>query len=155
MFDLMIISPGGYPKDINIYQAQKALGHASLVTQPNGAIIVVAACAEGSGSTKYEKWVQAVDSQEGVVERFKQEGFRVGPHKAYQIARDSVGRRVIWITELPDPDYFLLESARDLAEAVDRIFKERGERIKHVGVMPYANATIPALIPEKNGVSRS
>ncbi|MCS6871751.1 MAG: nickel-dependent lactate racemase, partial [Anaerolineae bacterium] len=27
-YDLIIASPGGYPKDINIYQAQKALGHA-------------------------------------------------------------------------------------------------------------------------------
>jgi nickel-dependent lactate racemase len=154
-FDLMIISPGGYPKDINIYQAQKALGHASLVTRPDGAIIVAAACSEGSGSSKYENWVRYVDSQPAVVARFRQEGFRVGPHKAYQIARDSVGRRVIWVTELPDPDFFLMESARDLSEAVERVFKERSEQIKHIGVMPYANATIPALIPELNGVSTS
>lgn len=154
-FDLMIISPGGYPKDINIYQAQKALGHASLVTRPNGVIILAAACAEGSGSTKYETWLHNVDSQEAVIARFKQEGFRVGPHKAYQIARDSVGRRVIWITDLPDPGYFLLESAGDLAEAVERVLKERRDQVKHIGVMPYANATIPALIPQLNGVSSS
>ena len=56
-FDLMIVSPGGHPKDINIYQAQKALGHATLVTQPGGTVILAAACPEGTGSKGYEAFM--------------------------------------------------------------------------------------------------
>lgn len=146
-FDVTIVSPGGHPKDINIYQSQKALGHASLVTKAGGAIIIAAACPEGSGSTKYENWVgkmQPVDSvnaHRAVIDRFTAEGFRVGPHKAYQIARDSVDRRVIWITDIPNPEHFLMETAPSLDEALARV----GIEGKHIGVIPYANATIPTL----------
>ena len=53
LFDLIIASPGGHPKDINLYQAQKALAHASLVMEDGGTVILVAACPEGTGSTSY------------------------------------------------------------------------------------------------------
>jgi nickel-dependent lactate racemase len=146
-FDLVIVSPGGYPKDINIYQGQKAMGHAALVTRPGGAIIMVAACAEGSGSQKYEAWLAKLPpderSSEAVIARFRREGFRVGPHKAFQIARDSAGRRVIWVTDLPNPDYFMLEHARSLDEALARLLPEYGNG--RIGVIPYGNATIPTL----------
>lgn len=152
-FDLVVASPGGYPKDINIYQSQKALGHASLVTRQNGAIIMAAACVEGSGSSIYENWLRthnhfkgAADPQQAAIDRFRAEGYSVGPHKAYQIARDTVGRRVIWVSELPDPAQFLLESAASLDEAVARAIKAN-PAIRRVGVMPYANATIPTLQP--------
>ncbi|MCC7451607.1 MAG: nickel-dependent lactate racemase [Anaerolineae bacterium] len=143
-FDLVIASPGGYPKDINVYQAQKALAHAALVTKPGGAIIVVAACTEGSGSAKYENWMAQVNSHEAVIEQFTQEGYHVGPHKAYQIARDTVGRHVIWISDLPHPARLLLECAPTLDAALARVLDSS---IKRIGVMPYANATIGMLTP--------
>lgn len=146
-FDLMIVSSGGWPKDINIYQGQKAMGHAALVSRPGGAIIMVAACEEGSGSHKYEAWLSALTPEErsdqAVLDKFKREGFRVGPHKAFQIARDSLGRRVIWITDMPRPDFFMLETAPSLDEAVARLLPEYGQG--RIGVIPYGNATIPSL----------
>jgi nickel-dependent lactate racemase len=57
-FDLVIASPGGHPKDIDLYQSQKALAHASLVTRDGGTVIVAAACPEGSGSRSYEAWME-------------------------------------------------------------------------------------------------
>ena len=32
-YDLVIASAGGHPKDINLYQAQKVMTHASLMTR--------------------------------------------------------------------------------------------------------------------------
>ena len=56
-FDLMIASPGGHPKDINIYQSQKGLAHAASVTKEGGRLILCAACPQGSGSADYESWM--------------------------------------------------------------------------------------------------
>ncbi len=100
-FDLMIASPGGHPKDINLYQAQKALAHACRVTREGGTVILVAACPEGTGSGSYENWMTGMASQQSVIERFQREGFRIGPHKAFQIARDAAPRRVLMVTEMP------------------------------------------------------
>jgi nickel-dependent lactate racemase len=35
-YDLVIASPGGYPKDINVYQAQKALAHVTPLVRKGG-----------------------------------------------------------------------------------------------------------------------
>lgn len=148
-FDLLITSPGGHPKDINLYQSQKALAHAALITRPGGGIILCAACPEGTGSTSYETWLHEgrFTSHEAVIEQFQSEGFRVGPHKAFQISRDAVGRQVWLISEMPPAfvSSLLLQAAPDLQHALEAALADLpvGARI---GVMPAANATIPALL---------
>jgi nickel-dependent lactate racemase len=145
-YDLMLIAPGGHPKDINIYQSQKALGHASLVARPGGTIIWAAACPEGTGSQKYEEWVLQVHSFDEVFARFKAEGFRIGPHKAYQIARDGSRVRLFFISEM-DPGFarrLLLTPMPSLQAALDLALADLPPDAR-IGVMPIANATIPVL----------
>ena len=145
-FDLIIVSPGGHPKDINLYQAQKALAHASPVMNEGGTVILVAACPEGTGSASYERWMEGVTSYEAVFEKFKREGFRVGPHKAYQIARDASRVRVLILAQMPGEltRRLLLNPVASLGEALLIALHDTppGGR---VGVMPAGNSTIPTL----------
>jgi nickel-dependent lactate racemase len=148
-FDLVITSPGGHPKDINLYQAQKALAHAALITRTGGAVILVAACPEGTGSQHYEDWVLGMDSQEAVIERFKREGFKIGAHKAFQLARDATRLRVVMVSQMP-PEFvqrLLLQPASSLEEALSQLVLPPNARI---AVIPAANVTIPSL---KEGTS--
>lgn len=147
-FDLMIVSPGGYPKDINVYQAQKGLAHAALVTKDGGTIILCAACQEGTGSRAYESWVthDRIDSHDDVFTHFKHEGFQVGPHKAYQISRDAARIQVMLISDL-EPDFvrqLLLHPLADLQTAIDKALDKLPANA-HIGVMSSANSTIPIL----------
>jgi nickel-dependent lactate racemase len=144
--DAVIVSPGGHPKDINLYQAQKARAHASLVAKRGAPIVLVAACPDGTGSEKYENWVRECTSNEDVLERFDREGFRVGPHKAFQIARDAAGRRVMLVSTMDAERVrrLLLEpmsSAQDAVDAVSASLPANAE----VAVMPIANATVPRI----------
>ncbi len=154
-FDLMIASPGGHPKDINLYQAQKALGHATLVTRPGGTVIVAAACPEGTGSKSYEAWMAepGMTSHEAVLERYAREGYRIGPHKAFQISRDASRVRLLFVSDMaPDLAWRLLlnpvagrpgmapRAQLDRALSMALAGLPPGARI---GVMPWANATIP------------
>ncbi len=145
-FDLLITSPGGHPKDINVYQAQKALAHAARITRPGGTIILVAACPEGSGSHGYEDWITGMDSHQTVLNRFQREGFRIGPHKAFQIARDAVNRRVLMVTDMPQAlaQKLLLPTCENLDAAVTVATKTLPAKSR-IGIMPWANATIPIL----------
>ncbi len=145
-FDLLIVSPGGHPKDINLYQAQKGLAHAALVTKAGGTIILAAACPEGSGSHKYEQWMQDKKSCQAVFEAFRQEGFRIGPHKAFQIARDAARVRVLLISEM-EADFvrkLLLTPVAGLEQALSLALADLSPEAR-IGVMPLANATIPVL----------
>jgi len=49
----VIVSAGGYPKDINLLQSHKAIRHASYALEAGGTMLAVAACREGIGSISY------------------------------------------------------------------------------------------------------
>jgi len=145
-YNLLLISPGGYPKDINVYQAQKALGHAVRIAKPGAHIFMLAACPEGAGSQHYEDWMQGKKSYQDIIEQFMAEGFRVGPHKAFLIARDANKVHLHWFSEmeLEDAQRLLLNPITDLQAAVDLALTDlqSGDRI---GVLPHAASTIPFI----------
>jgi len=145
-YDLLITSPGGHPKDINVYQSQKGLAHAALIANPGATVILVAACGEGTGSPHYEDWMAGKQTHEQVLATFAAEGFRIGPHKGYQIARDSTKLRVLTCTEMPEPlaRALLLNPVKDLQTAVNHALPALppGRRI---GILPHAASTIPFL----------
>jgi nickel-dependent lactate racemase len=148
-FDVMITSPGGYPKDINLYQAHKAVSCANRVTREGGTVILVAACEEGVGSEGYAAWMaRGFPSHEAVMAQFVQEPFRIGPHKAYIFARDAVTLNAIWVVSEIDPAQVrqLLLTPGTLQEALDAVVAPLPASAR-IGVLPYANATIPNLEP--------
>jgi nickel-dependent lactate racemase len=143
-YRLMISSPGGHPKDINVYQSQKGLAHAALVTKPGGTIILAAACPEGTGSPHYEEWMSGKTSYEEIFGQFSAEGFRIGPHKAYQIARDASKVRFMFYSEMNIgfSKALLLNPVTDLQTALDTALADL-EPGEHVGFLPHASSTIP------------
>ena len=72
-YDLVIASAGGYPKDINLYQAQKAITNACLFSKKGGVIILVAGCRNGAGNQKFKDYARQASSWETVLEDFPQE----------------------------------------------------------------------------------
>ena len=143
-FDLIIASPGGYPKDINLYQSQKALAHAGKITRMGGTVILAAACAEGTGSRAYELWMNGISSHQEAIERFQREGFLVGPHKAVQIAIDATRVKIILISELESSFVrkLLLTPATSINEALETALVDLPADA-NVGIMPQASSTIP------------
>jgi nickel-dependent lactate racemase len=143
-FDLIIASPGGYPKDINLYQSQKALAHAGIITRIGGTVILTAACAEGTGSRAYELWMNGVSSHQEAIERFQREGFLVGPHKAVQIALDATRVKILLISELESSFVrkLLLTPVASIDEALETALVDLPEDA-NVGIMPQASSTIP------------
>ena len=143
-YGLIIASPGGHPKDINVYQAQKGLAHAMPIARPGGTVILAAACPEGSGSRHYEEWALGKKSYAEVIEKFNAEGFHIGPHKAYQIARDATQVRLLTCTDM-DHDLaraLLLNPVPNLQAAVD-LGLEHLQPGEPVGILLHAVSTIP------------
>lgn len=147
-YDLVIASVGGKPKDINLYQSQKALTHASLITKDGGVVILVAECPEGVGNQRYVDFMQGVHSVQEVFNKFKQTGFQVGPHKAIQFARELIRIQVILISNIsPETIRNLLLIPADspdsaLAEALNRLPNNPS-----IAVLPYATNTLPQFQP--------
>ncbi len=143
-YAFLITSPGGHPKDINVYQSQKALGHAILIARPGGTVIITAACPEGSGSDHYEAWTLGKKSLAEVREKFKAEGFCIGPHKAYQFARDGAIANYYLYTDMNHDlaRALLLNPISDLQATIDQALADLSSG-EPVGILPHAVSTIP------------
>jgi nickel-dependent lactate racemase len=145
-YKLVISSPGGHPKDINVYQSQKALASAVKITQPGGSIILTAACPEGSGSLHYEEWISDKKNYNEVLSAFQREGFRIGPHKAFQFARDTAEIKLFFYSDMENElaEALLLNPVKYFQEALDAAISGLHAQDR-VAVLPHATSTIPYL----------
>ncbi|NMB54411.1 MAG: nickel-dependent lactate racemase [Leptolinea sp.] len=145
-FDLVIASPGGYPKDINLYQSQKGLSHAASITRDGGCVILVAQCAEGVGSNSYEAFMEGITSPDEVFIKMKNDGFKVGPHKALQFAREQKRIRIIIVSDIEKKriERLLLESGENLETAFKKALISLPPNPR-IAIMPKATNTIPQL----------
>lgn len=143
-YDLVIASAGGHPKDINLYQAQKAITHAALFARPNGVIILVAACPEEIGNQKALEFLEPISTPDQAIARFKQMEFRIGPHKAFQIALQAKRNHIILVSEMPDDlvKKFFFIPAKSLEQAVEFACHILPANFTTV-VLPHATSLLP------------
>lgn len=143
--DVVIASCGGYPKDINVYQAQKGLENASYAVKDGGSIILVAECKEGLGEETFEDWMMRAKTPHDPV-KWIQEEFKLGAHKAAVICMVLERAKVYLVSALDDElvkNMFFIP-AKSVQEALSASMKEYGENAK-VLVLPYANSTLPCV----------
>jgi nickel-dependent lactate racemase len=149
-YDLVIASAGGYPKDINLYQAQKALTHASLFCKDGGTVLLAAACNEGVGSQSYVDFMKGVTSHSEARDKLIASGFRVGPHKAFQFALIATRINFQIITDISDSimKELLLLKVDNLQASIDKVIGSFSTPPR-IAIVPYATATIPQLRGDK------
>lgn len=141
--DIVIVSAGGYPKDINLYQAQKALDNAAHAVRAGGIIILVAECCEGLGNRTFERWMREADSPDELLTRL-QRTFELGGHKAAAIASVLKRATVLLVSALPDElaQTCGLVPCPDLDTALTDAVTEIGSNASLI-VMPQGGAVLP------------
>ena len=85
---VVIASAGGFPKDINLYQTQKAFEMAGQAVKDGGSLVIFAECPEEYGNKTFESWAKEEMTSDEVIDRFES-GFQLGAHKLYYLARMS------------------------------------------------------------------
>ena len=146
-YDLVIVTPGGFPRDIDLHQAQKAMSTAELVAADGGVIVLIAECADGIG--KFAAWLKGAKSPHDVIERFKREGFtREHSSKAFMCARALAKHPVVvscsGISQ-QDMEAMFFRYAQSPQEAVDEAVKLKGGD-PSVLVLPYAVDCVPKIV---------
>jgi nickel-dependent lactate racemase len=143
--DIVLVSAGGYPKDVNLYQAQKAMDNAKYAVRDGGIIILVAECQEGLGHHTFEAWMREARSPDDLLERIQRD-FVVGGHKAAAIAGLLKRCQVFMVSSLPD------EVARacwftpfgTVDEAIGAALNEMGPSADVI-VLPQGSSVLPVL----------
>jgi nickel-dependent lactate racemase len=83
--DIVIVSSGGFPYDINVIQAHKALEAASHACIDGGTIVLIAECSEGMGRNDLLEWFET-GSSERLAERLC-EKYQVNGQTAWNFLR--------------------------------------------------------------------
>ncbi len=144
--DIVLVSQGGAPKDLNLYQTQKALDNAKHAVKDGGVIILIGSCKEGLGERTFEEWMTTAPDAHSLIERIGRE-FRLGGHKAAAIAMVLEKAEVDLVSELDDDfvrSIFLVPQPSAQA-ALDHAFKKLG-RDATVLAMPYGGSTLPTVV---------
>lgn len=100
--DIVVVSCGGFPHDINLIQAHKALDMASLACKDGGTIVLLAECSDGLGRPDFMKWFEASDSR--TLEARLVKGYEVNGQTAWALLTKAERFRVCLVSELPDEE---------------------------------------------------
>ncbi|HEX2945793.1 MAG TPA: nickel-dependent lactate racemase [Clostridia bacterium] len=143
--DIVITTPGGFPKDINLYQAQKALDNAKHAVRDGGIVILLAACTEGYGESVFERWIRESVSPDDLVVKIKN-NFELGGHKAAAIALVEKKARVFIVSDMSAEmsEKLYMEPFGSMEEALEKAFCELG-RNAQVLLMPHGGSTLPVV----------
>ena len=141
--DIVIVSAGGFPKDINLYQAQKALDNARHIVRPGGFILLVAECSEGMGNRTFDQWMRDPGGADAIISRIRCE-FVLGGHKAAAIAMAMKHAEIGLVSAMSASDLRTMGfvSFDNLESAVRYGLGKFGSRI---AVMPEGGSVVPRV----------
>ena len=137
--DVVVVSCGGFPYDINLIQAHKALDMASHACNDGGTIVLLAECADGLGRPDFMKWFDSADSR-ALAERLRN-GYEVNGQTAWALLTKAENFRVCLISQLPDEQVkrMGMTPVRSIPEALQSSGGKTGF------VMPRGAALLPRI----------
>jgi nickel-dependent lactate racemase len=97
--DLVVVSCGGFPKDINLIQAHKSMEYAAQALKEGGVMILLAECRDGFGNATFFNWFRhkRLDQFEAVL----REKYEINGQTAYSTLQKAQRFRIILLSELP------------------------------------------------------
>jgi nickel-dependent lactate racemase len=140
--DIVITAANGYPHDINLYQAMKALYTACQIVKPHGIIIFVAECPQEHGNQLYIDWLKKYKTSEEI-QKALNKNFIIGAHKAYYHRIAVENHPVIFVSEMNTPDVeslFKFKKEKTPNEALTKAFTISNQQSR-VLVVPRGTTT--------------
>jgi len=144
--DIVLTDAGGSPRDMNFYQAHKALEAAINIVRPGGVIVLAAECPESKGSQAFYEWMKRCKNSREVEDEIKK-NFGPGGITAFTMYKALEKSTIISITDLPEyesKNILRLKPAKTLDEALKMAFDIVGEDAK-VSVLPMGSLSLPVL----------
>ena len=139
--EVVIVSCGGSPYDINMIQAHKALDMAAHACVDGGMIIFLAECGDGLGRSDFMKWFESENSR--TLEARLHEKYEVNGQTAWALLTKTERFRVHVITTLADDEARRMRMipAGSLAEALTKVPPNSKGYI-----MPRGAALLPVFV---------
>jgi nickel-dependent lactate racemase len=153
--DIVVASPGGYPADMNLFQAYKALDNALGVVKRGGVVVLVAECAEGHGNQVFYDWMVRLGDLKAMEREIKR-NFALGGHKAYYLLKALQNHQIILVSSLPDyyaMNIFKMKTSRAVNDALTEALKTAGSSAR-VWAIPCGNYLFPEVKAAEEQVAK-
>lgn len=139
--DLVVVSCGGSPYDINLIQAHKALDMAAHACHEGGDIVLLAECRDGFGQPSFLKWFDEPGSR-ALVARLSS-NYEVNGQTAWSLLTKAERYRVHLVSSLPKDEVVRMRMlpAESLADALSKVDSQQQGFI-----MPHGARFLPRLL---------
>lgn len=140
--DLVIVSCGGYPKDINLIQAHKSMEYASQALRDGGTMILLAQCRDGFGNSTFFSWFRHKDL--GRFEDALRDQYEINGQTAYSLLSKAQRFRIILVSEFPVEQVVQMgmTPAGSLEDALQRAERHLPQGWKAL-IMPEGGTVLP------------
>lgn len=142
--DVVIVSCGGFPKDLNFYQSTKSLFNGAKAVKKGGTLILLAACSEGSGAKDFFDWIEPL--KRGCLDEALRKDFTIGGYIFYAACESIRKARTLLLSGL-EPEVIKdmqVDSYRDM----DALLSQVDFKNKDVYIIPYGGSVMPQLKEE-------
>jgi lactate racemase len=139
--EVVVVSAGGSPYDLNLIQAHKALDMAAHACVEGGTIILLAECRDGLGRADFLKWFESADSS--ALETRLRKAYEVNGQTAWALLTKTERFRIHIVTTLDEDDvrHMHLTPVKSIEEALSPLENARGY------IMPRGAALLPVASP--------
>lgn len=139
--DVVFVSCGGFPKDLNFYQSTKSMFNGVKALKPGGTLVLFAECSEGSGARDFFDWINPL--KEGHLDESLRKDFTIGGYIFYAACEAIRKGNVLLLSNL-NPD-----EVKDMGVTsyndIDELMKNVDIKDKDVYVIPYGGSVMPQL----------
>jgi nickel-dependent lactate racemase len=139
--DVVVVSCGGFPKDISLYQGVKSLLNAARAVKEGGDMVFLAECREGGGAPEYFSWIDSLIR--GTLDTDLREDFSIAGYIFYASVEAIARCNVHMLTQIPPATLapMKLQAHSDWAALLAGVDFTG----KQVYVMPYGGNTVPVV----------
>lgn len=97
--DLVVVSCGGFPKDINLIQAHKSMEYGSQALKDGGVMILLAQCRDGYGNATFFDWFRFREL--APFESRLRSHYEINGQTAYSLLWKALRLKIILVSDLP------------------------------------------------------
>lgn len=148
--DIVFVSCGGFPKDLNFYQSTKSLFNAIKALKKGGTVVMLAECPEGSGARDFFDWI--VPLREGHLDESLRKDFTIGGYIFYA-ACEAIKKGNILLLSNIEPNEVKAMGVTAFSD-INELMKHADTKGKDVYVIPYGGSVVPQLKEEYDRLIR-
>ncbi|MEA4988605.1 MAG: nickel-dependent lactate racemase [Anaerovorax sp.] len=145
--DVVIAGCGGYPKDLDLYQASKAFSASIEAVKDNGTVLVIAQCANNMGT---QESVSIITDFEDNLQRetFLRKDFLPEAFSGYLLCELAKKYNLIMVSDYEpksELDQCGIQLFREVSEAICYIEKTVNKKGRQIYILPSAMSVLPKL----------